>query len=171
MQETNAISAVLLEAINLGTHVDASAPFVLQSVIFMGFCVQSRETNMRYLGLETLTRLAMYPSCAPNLAMQHPAILATLNDKDMSVRRRALDLVFTICNDLNVVSLVAELMKCLGSTDYTSKEEIVLKISIMTEKYATDLEWYLETMLQLIAMAGDHVSGEIGFRVVRVLFI
>merc|ERR1712000_136766 len=48
-------------------------------------------------------------------------------------------------------------------------EEMVLKIAILTEKYATDVQWYVDISLRLIAMAGDHVSDEVWQRVIQIV--
>ncbi len=37
----------------------------------------------------------------------------------------------------------------------------VLKIAILSEKYAVDYKWYLDIMLKLIRIAGDFVSEEV----------
>ena len=46
---------------------------------------------------------------------------------------------------------------------------MVLKIAILTEKYATSYKWYVDTILQLINAAGDHVGEEVWYRVVQII--
>jgi len=38
----------------------------------------------------------------------------------------------------------------------------VLKVAILAEKYAVDYTWYVDTILNLIRIAGDYVSEEVG---------
>jgi AP-2 complex subunit alpha len=45
---------------------------------------------------------------------------------------------------------------------------MVLKIAISTEKYATSFKWYVDTILELISSAGDHVGDEVWYRVVQI---
>jgi AP-2 complex subunit alpha len=45
-----------------------------------------------------------------NLSMHLEKILPNLDDKDISIRRRALDLLYLICNHENVSKIVAELL-------------------------------------------------------------
>jgi len=41
----------------------------------------------------------------------------------------------------------------------------VLKVAILAEKYAVDYTWYVDTILNLIRIAGDYVSEEVsGFK-------
>ena len=58
----------------------------------------------------------------------------------------------------------------LELADYSIREEMVLKTAILSEKYATDYNWYVDVVLQLIRIAGDYVSDEVWHRVVQVLF-
>ena len=37
----------------------------------------------------------------------------------------------------------------------------VLKVAILAEKYAADYTWYVDTILNLIRIAGDYVSEEV----------
>ena len=46
---------------------------------------------------------------------------------------------------------------------------MVLKTAILSEKYATDYNWYVDVILQLIRIAGDYVSDEGWHRVVQVI--
>lgn len=39
--------------------------------------------------------------------------------------------------------------------------EQVLKVAILAEKYAVDYTWYVDTILNLIRVAGDYVSEEV----------
>ncbi len=46
---------------------------------------------------------------------------------------------------------------------------MVLKTAILAERYAPNLRWYVDTVLELISVAGDHVSDDIWHRVVRIV--
>ena len=45
----------------------------------------------------------------------------------------------------------------------------VLKVAILSEKYACDYTWYVDTILQLIRVAGDYVSEEVWHRVIQIV--
>lgn len=45
----------------------------------------------------------------------------------------------------------------------------VLKVAILAEKYAVDYTWYVDTILNLIRVAGDYVSEEVWYRVVQIV--
>jgi AP-2 complex subunit alpha len=46
---------------------------------------------------------------------------------------------------------------------------MVLKIAILTEKFATEYEWYIDTILRLMSQAGDHVGEEVWYRIVQIV--
>ncbi len=45
----------------------------------------------------------------------------------------------------------------------------VLKIAILSEKYATDFSWYVDMILKLIRHAGDYVSEEVWYRIIQIV--
>jgi AP-2 complex subunit alpha len=65
-----------------------------------------------------------------------PTILVSLKDPDISIRRRALDLLFALCDQQSAGEVVNELLDYLQENDYELKEEMVLKIAILAEKFA-----------------------------------
>ncbi|KAI9793038.1 MAG: hypothetical protein M1816_000936 [Peltula sp. TS41687] len=169
VQQNNAQNAVLFEAINLIIHLDTEQDLVTQISSKLGKFIQSKETNVRYLGLEAMTHLAARADNLDPIKRNQLIVIGSLRDRDISVRRKGLDLLYSMCDTSNAQSVVAELLKYLQSADYAIREEMVLKIAILTEKYATDVQWYVDISLRLIAMAGDHVSDEVWQRVVQIV--
>ena len=90
----------------------------------------------------------------------------SLKDADISIRRRALDLLFAMCDSSIAESVVKELLAYLAIADFAIKDEMVLKLAILAERFAPDLRWYVDTIMQLLSIAGDSVSDEIWHRVV-----
>lgn len=42
-------------------------------------------------------------------------------------------------------------------------------MAILAEKYAVDYSWYVDTILNLIRIAGDYVSEEVWYRVIQIV--
>ena len=160
VQQNNAQNAVLFEAINLIIHLDTERDLMVQISSKLGKFIASRETNVRYLGLEAMTHLAVRSEALDPIKKHQDIIIGTLRDRDITVRRQGLDLLYSMCDQTNSTKIVQELLKYLQTADYAIREEMVLKIAILTEKYATDVKWYVDISMRLIAMAGDHVSDE-----------
>ena len=169
VQQNNAQNAVLFEAINLIIHLDTEHDLMVQISSKLGKFIQSKETNVRYLGLEAMTHLAARAETLDPIKRHQNIIIGSLRDRDISVRRKGLDLLYSMCDPSNSQPIVSELLKYLQSADFAIREEMVLKIAILTEKYATDIQWYVDISLRLIAMAGDHVSDEVWQRVIQIV--
>ena len=169
VQQNNAQNAVLFEAINLIIHLDTEHALMKQISSRLGRFIQSRETNVRYLGLDAMTHLAARSETLGPIKQHQDIILGSLKDRDISVRRKGLDLLYSMCDSTNAQVIVGELLHYLQNADFAIREEMVLKIAILTEKYATDVQWYVDISLRLIAMAGDHVSDEVWQRVIQIV--
>ena len=169
VQQNNAQNAVLFEAINLIIHLDTEQALMKQISSRLGRFIQSRETNVRYLGLEAMTHLAARADTLDPIKQHQEIIIGSLKDRDISVRRKGLDLLYSMCDSSNARVVVGELLHYLQNADFAIREEMVLKIAILTEKYATDVQWYVDISLRLIAMAGDHVSDEVWQRVIQII--
>lgn len=57
----------------------------------------------------------------------------------------------------------------LALADFAIRDEMVLKIAILAERFAPNMQWYVDVVLKLIALAGDHVSDDIWHRVVQIV--
>jgi len=169
VQQNNAQNAVLFEAINLIIHLDTERDLMVQISSKLGKFIGSRETNVRYLGLETMTHLAVASDTLEPIKKHQDIIIGSLRDRDITVRRQGLDLLYSMCDSTNSQKIVHELLKYLQTADYAIREEMVLKIAILTEKYATDAKWYVDISMRLIAMAGDHVSDEVWQRIIQIV--
>ncbi|KAI0843377.1 Adaptor protein complex AP-2 alpha subunit [Hypoxylon sp. FL0890] len=169
VQQNNAQNAVLFEAINLIIHLDTEHALMKQISTRLGRFITSRETNVRYLGLEAMTHLAARAENLDPIKQHQEVILGSLKDRDISVRRKGLDLLYSMCDSTNSVPIVAELLHYLQNADFAIREEMALKIAILTEKYATDIQWYINVSLRLVAIAGDHLSDEVWQRVIQIV--
>lgn len=169
VQQNNAQNAVLFEAINLVIHLDTERELMFQISSRLGKFIQSRETNVRYLGLEAMTHFAARAETLDPIKKHQNIILGSLRDRDISVRRKGLDLLYSMCDTTNAQPITNELLKYLQNADFAIREEMVLKIAILTEKYATDIQWYVDISLRLIALAGDHISDEVWQRIIQIV--
>lgn len=168
IQQNNAQNAVLFEAISLAIHLDAKSPLVASAAVLLARFIMAKETNVRYLGLDTMAHLAARADSLEPIKRHQHTIILSLRDRDISVRRRALDLLYSMCDVDNAELIVGELLRYLKVADYGLREEMVLKIAISTEKFATSYKWYVDTILELISSAGDHVGDEVWYRVVQI---
>jgi AP-2 complex subunit alpha len=170
VQHSNARNAVLFEAINLIIHMDCESSLLVRACNQLGQFLQNRETNLRYLALESMCLLAASEFSHEAVKKHQETVINALkSERDVSVRQRAVDLLYAMCDRSNAEDIVQEMLTYLETADYTIREEMVLKIAILSEKYAVDYKWYLDVMLKLIRIAGDFVSEEVWYRVIQVV--
>jgi len=167
VNKNNASHAVLFEALALVMHLDAEKEMMSQCVALLGKFIAVREPNIRYLGLENMTRMLMVTDVHESIKRHQAQIITSLKDPDISIRRRALDLLYGMCDVTNAKDIVEELLQYLTTADFVIREELALKAAILAEKFAPDLSWYVDVILQLIDKAGDFISDDIWFRVVQ----
>uniref|UniRef100_A0A060TA02 AP-2 complex subunit alpha n=1 Tax=Blastobotrys adeninivorans TaxID=409370 RepID=A0A060TA02_BLAAD len=167
-QQNNAQNAVLFEAIALAIHIDVDPTLLERIVEALGEFLQSQETNVRYLSLSAMANLAARYEDIP-VKRHLLTIIQSLKDRDISVRRKAVDLLYCLCDSANVKTIVNELLLYLQAADFAIREEMVIRIAVLVEKYATEFEWYIDISLRLISIAGNHVSDEVWQRVVQIV--
>ena len=75
------------------------------------------------------------------IAKHQATIMYSLKDSDISIRKRALDLLFAMCARDNAPGIVKELLEILPTAGDDLKAEMVLKIAILAERFSPDLRW------------------------------
>ncbi|KAE8607146.1 hypothetical protein XENTR_v10011050 [Xenopus tropicalis] len=170
VQHSNAKNAVLFEAISLIIYHDSEPNLLVRACNQLGQFLQHRETNLRYLALESMCTLASSEFSHEAVKTHIETVINALKtERDVSVRQRAVDLLYAMCDRSNAQQIVAEMLSYLETADYSIREEIVLKVAILAEKYAVDYTWYVDTILNLIRIAGDYVSEEVWYRVIQIV--
>ncbi|XP_077995107.1 AP-2 complex subunit alpha-2-like [Glandiceps talaboti] len=170
VQHSNAKNSVLFEAINLIIHHDSEPNLLVRACNQLGQFLQHRETNLRYLALESMCLLASSEFSREAVKKHQETVITALKtERDVSVRQRAVDLLYAMCDRGNVEEIVSEMLSYLETADYSIREEMVLKVAILAEKFASDYTWYVDTILNLIRIAGDYVSEEVWYRVIQIV--
>jgi AP-2 complex subunit alpha len=171
VSRVNAAHAVLFEALNVAIHYDNDEQMLSSAAGLLGKYLQDKDPNLRYLALDTMSRLAFtsIKSVRDSMNKNQDTVLLALKDPDISIRRRALDLLYSMANNDNASHIVGELLAYLPLSNYEIREELVLKVAILAEKFAEDFTWYVDVILNLITQSGDFVSEEIWHRVVQIV--
>jgi AP-2 complex subunit alpha len=104
VNKNNTDYGILFEAVNVVIHYDKKLnPKLMTDVskILVVF-VQSSQANIKYLGLEAMCKLSIKQNVSENLQYILPALV----DQDISIRRRALDLLYLISTPANANQIV-----------------------------------------------------------------
>ncbi|CAM9880160.1 unnamed protein product, partial [Phaeothamnion confervicola] len=142
VNKSNADHATLFEAINLIIHHgrDSEPELRAKAMTLLGRFIAVQEPNIRrYLGLETMSRLARLEGNG-GIKKHQATVMKSLKDADVSLRRRrALDLLFVMTDRSNATEIVENLMEHLVTSDEAVREEMVLKTAILAEKFCKHL--------------------------------
>ena len=166
----NANSAVFFEAVNLIVQYDRDSVMQLKVCTHLGEFLSHRDANMRFLALEGLSALARTDISHDAVMAHQPTVVKLLNtEKDTTIQRRAVDVLYEVCDKRNVTEIVAELLKFLEKADYDLREELVLKIALLAERHVSDYTWFVDVIIKLIRVAGDYVVDEVIYRVIQII--
>lgn len=154
-------NTVLFSLVNFASKLDPSPEAISNSVNALCSLLDSNETNTRYLTLDSLVKLCSV-SGKPALnavKSKHLAKLFTLlkQERDSSISRKVLDLLYTLTDGENVEFIVGELLSFMDSrlADHHIKEDIAVKLAILTEKFARDSNWFVIVSLKLLSLTNN----------------
>ncbi|KAK0727378.1 adaptin N terminal region-domain-containing protein [Lasiosphaeria miniovina] len=163
----NVGNSILYEAVLTILDIEADAGLRVLGVNILGKFLTNRDNNIRYVALNTLVKVVAIDT---NAVQRHRnTILECLRDPDISIRRRALDLSFTLINDSNVRVLLRELLAFLEVADNEFKPTMTSQIGIAADRYAPSKRWHFDTMLRVLTLAGNYVKEQILSSFVRLI--
>ncbi|KAJ3367893.1 AP-3 complex subunit delta-1 [Kappamyces sp. JEL0680] len=122
------------------------------------------DQNLKFLGLDALAKLLrIRPSTGAN---HREVILKCLEDGDISIRRRALELMNTLFNEKSLFGIVKRLIVHLTSSttlslsmqerSYRSKVVSVIVTQCAANDYAnlSNFEWFISVLCELVQFDG-----------------
>lgn len=163
----NVGNSILYEAVLTILDIEADSGLRVLGVNILGKFLANKDNNIRYVALNTLLKVV---NIEPNAVQRHRAtILECLRDPDISIRRRALELSFTLINEGNVRVLIRELLSFLEVADNEFKQNMTTQIGIAADRYAPNKRWHVDTMLRVLKLAGNHVKEQILSSFIRLI--
>lgn len=168
--------AILFQAVNLTVFLNASSEAIDGAIIALLSLLNAADTNTKYLSLNALIKLVSKSSIIFNFNDYFDQIFELLYDRDISIRRKTLDFVVGICNPDNHTIVIGKLLNYFPTSDFQLKQDLAVKISILTENFAQDSTWYVATMLKLLSIGGGfnsngtgYISDEVWERIVTII--
>ena len=163
----NVGNSILYEAVLTILEIEADSGLRVLGVNILGKFLANKDNNIRYVALNTLIKVV---AVEPNAVQRHRnTILDCLRDPDISIRRRALDLSFTLINAQNVSLLIRELLAFLEVADNEFKPAMTSQIGVAADRFAPNKRWHVDTMLRVLKLAGDYVKEQIISSFVRLI--
>ncbi|KAF2857917.1 Adaptor protein complex AP-1 gamma subunit [Piedraia hortae CBS 480.64] len=163
----NVGNSILYEAVLTILDIEADSGLRVLGVNILGKFLANKDNNIRYVALNTLLKVV---AIEPNAVQRHRnTILDCLRDPDISIRRRALDLSFTLINESNIRVLVRELLAFLEIADAEFKPIMTSQLGIAADRFAPSKRWHVDTMLRVLKLAGNFVKEQILSSFVRLI--
>eukprot|EP00290_Baffinella_frigidus_P058635 CAMPEP_0180360018 /NCGR_PEP_ID=MMETSP0989-20121125/11664_1 /TAXON_ID=697907 /ORGANISM="non described non described, Strain CCMP2293" /LENGTH=651 /DNA_ID=CAMNT_0022351151 /DNA_START=46 /DNA_END=1997 /DNA_ORIENTATION=- len=155
----NAGNAILYECVLTIVGIEADSGLRVLAVNILGRFLLNRDNNIRYVGLNTLAQVAGADLKA--IQRHRGTVVDCLKDPDISIRRRALDLVYLLVNGTNVKPLVNELLAYLAGADVEFKEDLTSKICSLVAKQSPSKKFQTDTIVKVLVDAGDYVQDQV----------
>lgn len=163
----NVGNSILYESVLTILEIEADSGLRVLGVNILGKFLSNKDNNIRYVALNTLIKVV---AVEPNAVQRHRnTILECLRDPDISIRRRALDLSFTLINESNVRVLTRELLAFLEVADNEFKPIMTSQIGIAADRFSPNKRWHVDTMLRVLKLAGNYVKEQILSSFVRLI--
>lgn len=154
------LNTILFSLINFASKLDPSQEAISNSVSALCSLLTSAEINIRYLTLDSLVKLCSISGkhAIDTVRYKNLNLIFHLldNERDSSIVRKVIDLLYTFTDSENLQIIVEKLFDYIQSSRHSSdpsiKSDIAVKIAILTEKFATDVNWFIIVSLRLLSL-------------------
>ncbi|XP_055641304.1 AP-3 complex subunit delta isoform X1 [Toxorhynchites rutilus septentrionalis] len=157
----NTVIAVLISISSGMPNHSASIQLCVQKLRIL---IEDSDQNLKYLGLLAMSKIL---KTHPKSVQTHKdLILACLDDKDESIRLRALDLLYGMVSKKNLMEIVRRLLGHMERAEGSAyRDELLFKVieicSQGSYQYVTNFEWYLTVLVELIQLESGSKHGKV----------
>ncbi|XP_025772106.1 AP-3 complex subunit delta-1 [Puma concolor] len=152
----NTVIAVLISLSSGMPNHSASIQLCVQKLRIL---IEDSDQNLKYLGLLAMSKiLRTHPK---SVQAHKDLVLQCLDDKDESIRLRALDLLYGMVSKKNLVEIVKKLMSHVDKAEGTTyRDELLTKIidicSQCNYQHITNFQWYISVLVELTRLEGTR---------------
>ena len=172
----NAGNAILYECVQTIMAVESEDGLRVLAVNILGRFLLNRDNNIRYVALNTLARCIEESavkdedmagedeeknSAASALQRHRTTVVDCLKDPDISIRQRALELIYHLVNSSNVEDLTAELLNYLVLCPREHRSDICTRILRVVDKYSPSERWRVDTLITMLTIAGRECAFDV----------
>jgi AP-1 complex subunit gamma-1 len=167
----NAGNAILYECVQTIMGIESEDGLRVLAVNILGRFLLNRDNNIRYVALNTLSRCIIEQqqsgragdsnSASSALQKHRSTVVDCLKDPDISIRQRALELIYHLVNQDNVESLTAELLNYLVLCPREHRADICSRILKVVDRFSPDDRWRVDTLITMLTIAGREATREV----------
>jgi AP-1 complex subunit gamma-1 len=169
----NAGNAILYECVLTIMGIESEDGLRVLAVNILGRFLLNRDNNIRYVALNTLAKCIVEQkqsgrddvisetsnSAMSALQRHRTTVVECLKDPDVSIRQRALELIYHLVNESNVESLTAELLSYLVLCPREHRSDICTRILKVVDRFSPDDRWRVDTLITTLTIAGREASS------------
>jgi AP-1 complex subunit gamma-1 len=155
----NAGNAILYECVKAIMSIEAEAGLRVLAVNILGRFLLNRDNNIRYVALNTLGKVVAKDM--DTVQRHRVTIVDCLKDPDVSIRQRALELIYQLTNEKNVVDLMREMLNYLVVATTEQKPALCSKIMDTVDKYSPSRKWRVDTLVTMLSISGNACDASI----------
>jgi AP-1 complex subunit gamma-1 len=175
----NAGNAILYECVQTIMATESEDSLRVLAVNILGRFLLNRDNNIRYVALNTLARCVEEQkhsggsvlvasgenanSAASALQRHRTTVVDCLKDPDISIRQRALELIYHLVNQENVEDLTAELLNYLVLCPREHRADICARVLRVVDTYSPDDRWRVDTLITMLTIAGRETSTDVQY--------
>ncbi|XP_074026744.1 adaptor-related protein complex 3, delta 1 subunit-like garnet [Leptinotarsa decemlineata] len=158
------INTVIAVLISISTGMPNHAASIQLCVQKLRILIEDSDQNLKYLGLLAMSKIL---KTHPKSVQAHKdLILQCMEDKDESIRLRALDLLYGMVSKKNLMEIVKKLMVHMDKAEGTIyRDELLSKIILICSQnnyqFITNFEWYITVLVELAQMEFGSKQGHI----------
>lgn len=169
----NAGNAILYECVQTIMAVESEDSLRVLAVNILGRFLLNRDNNIRYVALNTLSRCIVEQSgkqdgggdsastAAAALQRHRTTIVDCLKDPDISIRQRALELIYHLVNAENVENLTAELLNYLVLCPREHRSDICSRVLMVVDRFSPNDRWRVDTLITMLTIAGREATRDV----------
>ena len=179
----NAGNAILYECVQTIMAVESDDGLRVLAVNILGRFLLNRDNNIRYVALNTLARCIAdggtgemagsgggsgegeenngANTAASALQRHRTTVVDCLKDPDISIRQRALELIYHLVNQENVEALTAELLNYLVLCPREHRADICNRVLRVVDKFSPEDRWRVDTLITMLTIAGRECASNV----------
>ena len=151
-----ALQYEIIKAIN---NLNASSGMKSLSNNILGKFLSSNDYNLKYIALNTLKDVARKDLAS--VQKHRSVILEFLKDNDISLQKRALDLIYLIINKNNLKNITKECLIFLPKAEDEIKYELTKKLQDSIVKYSLSYKWEIDSLIKMVINSKGKIYEDV----------
>lgn len=165
----NISHAIAYECLKTITKIYPKNNLIENSAMLVGRLLTAQNNNLKHTGIAALINIV---KINPIYAVKHQLIVVDcLEDMDETLNRKTMILLYKMTNSGNINVIIGKFTNILNSVSFNPhfKQEIIIKISELAEKFAPDSRWYLMTMNSVFESASELIKPSSIYSMIKLI--